>query len=680
MTAGWRLAFGVGLVGLLCACSTDRASVPGWDGGNGEGDCIGATCGRDTAAPGDVPPGDDGRPNDVPNLPDPGPGGPDDGPGLPDDGPGIPDPGPRDPDDGPRIEIPEVDVPVCDPLGNTSGGPTWLFDDGCPVVLDAPVARRAGPEDWRDEVIYFVMTDRFKDGDADNNERRNKDDGTPLHNPASMTRYHGGDLAGLASEADYLRKLGVTALWVTPIVENAREDDGRTGYAGYWAHDFTKVDPHLIPADAANDRAAGVAFYRDVVDELHAHGLLVIQDIVVNHLANLALYRINNAEVWDPACNPSGYGAAAHLFVDESSHQDAPWVEIGMRTKPPAPFDDPAFYHNSGRGETGTKCDVYGLDDLATERPEVQDALIAVYADWIRDAGIDGFRMDTVVNVEPEFWDAFAPAMREAVAAAVPGKAFFQFGEAYNIAHAASGPYVQAPRLDALLNFEFYGKAKSVFIAGLETNRLTAELNGRAALRAGPIDGGAGHGAAALAVNFLDSHDVMRILDEDRANVHKVRAALMYLFTAPGVPCLYYNTENETRGMQKSGEGGRVDMPDFETSGKLTFTLIRKFAALRRDNVALRRGDTTVLADRAGSGLFAFVRHTGERAEDVIALFNTSAEPIAETVDLQAFASAGDVFVDLVQAAFGQSATFPAEGSSVTVDIEPHSVRLLKRP
>ncbi|MDY0058909.1 MAG: alpha-amylase family glycosyl hydrolase [Myxococcota bacterium] len=567
--------------------------------------------------------------------------------------------------------------------GEGSGPLAWLTADDAEPALPAATARTAGPDDWRDEVIYFIVTDRFVDGDPANNEAGLRDDGTPLHDRTKPQRYHGGDLPGILSKIDYLRKLGVTAVWMTPIVENVVEDDGRTGYAGYWTHDFTKVDRHLVPAAAAGSKEAGLAAYRDFVTAMHDAGLLVIQDIVVNHTGNLALYRIGGQEQWDPAYTDNCYGASAHLFVEDSSHAGAPWVTIGLRTKPPAPFDDPTYYHNCGRSDSLPKGDLNGLDDLATEKAEVRTALATIYGDWYASANVDGFRIDTVKHLEEDFWDDFANAIRTKVAASSPARKFLQFGEAYTFSHGEMAKFVTGERLDSLLNFELQPALKSVFAQDGPTSKLTTELANRALLRDGAIAraGSGGVSARDGAVNFLDNHDVARFLDDPKADGTKLFGALTYLYTTLGIPCIYYGTEANLEGITADGEGGRVDLEDYSTTGKRTFALMRRLAAIRKDNVALRRGGMEVMADTDGPGLFAFVRPspTGNAGEHVFVLLNTGPAPVQPALSVGAWLADGDTVTNLLLASFGGEETVTIADGFLTTTVEAHGMKIFRK-
>ena len=145
-------------------------------------------------------------------------------------------------------------------LGLLVGG---CAHDGLGRVTDVEVQTHV--EDWRDQVIYQLVVDRFANGDARNDHRVD---------PTALARYQGGDWQGVIDRLDYLEALGVTALWISPLVLNVDTDAGIDGYHGYWAIDLTRVNPHF----------GDLATLRAMVDEAHARGMLVILDIVTNHM------------------------------------------------------------------------------------------------------------------------------------------------------------------------------------------------------------------------------------------------------------------------------------------------------------------------------------------------------------------------------------------------------------
>ena len=255
------------------------------------------------------------------------------------------------------------------------------------------------------ERIYFVMTDRYANGNAAN-------DALPGHDPTDPGYFHGGDFAGLTGScADTrrglarLKDLGFTAVWITPPYRNKAVQGDSAGYHGYWAVDFTTVDPHL------GTEQEFAAF----VDCAHRLGLKVFLDVVVNHTADVI--QLSSYE----------YGEPKTPFVPPDERE----------LKRPAWLNDPANYHNRGNidfNSCNARCfelgDFFGLDDLATEKPNVRDGLVEVFADWIRRYKIDGFRVDTARHVEPSFFRAWVPRIRAAAReAGVPS--FEIFGEAF---------------------------------------------------------------------------------------------------------------------------------------------------------------------------------------------------------------------------------------------------------
>ncbi len=129
-------------------------------------------------------------------------------------------------------------------------------------------------KDWRDEIIYQLIVDRFADGDINNNFNVNKN---------SLTSWNGGDYQGIIDKIPYLKKLGITAVWISPVVKNVDSDAGIAGYHGYWTQDFLSVNPHF----------GDLAKLREMVDELHKNNIKVILDIVANHIGQLFYYDIN---------------------------------------------------------------------------------------------------------------------------------------------------------------------------------------------------------------------------------------------------------------------------------------------------------------------------------------------------------------------------------------------------
>jgi glycosidase len=469
--------------------------------------------------------------------------------------------------------------------------------------------------DWRDQVIYFVLTDRFADGDASNN-----DQGAGEFAAGKPEAYNGGDLRGLEQHLDYIRGLGATAVWVTPPVANqwTRPHSQSAGYHGYWAEHFMKVDRHL----------GTLADYQRLSRSLHGRGMYLVQDIVVNHTGDFFHY----SGGWDPADPTRFYTASTG-----SRPGDAP-------SQPPFHLNDPrraadrkaSIYHwtpditDFREDDQVMRFQLQGLDDLDTENGLTRTALRRSYGYWIREAGVDAFRVDTAFYVPPEFFDDFlhgrdakAPGI-ERVAQQTGRTRFLVFGEGFGID--APGEEAQSRRIErymtgsdgralmpGMLNFPLYGALGDAFARG----RPTSELADRIArmMRV--------HSRPHLMPTFLDNHDVDRFLAG--GSEAGLRQGLLALMTLPGIPVIYYGTEQGFRESRAAmfaagyGSGGR---DHFDADAPL-YRYVASVTALRRAHRVFSRGTPQVLKDNpVGPGVLAWrMTHEGEAA---IVVFNTA--------------------------------------------------------
>src|SRR5437764_12951595 len=285
------------------------------------------------------------------------------------------------------------------------------------------LAAAAAPHDYRgrlpeDEVIYFLLPDRFENGDPAND--RGGLSGDRLHtgfDPTSKGFYHGGDITGLINRLDYIQGLGATAVWVAPIFKNkaVQGPPGQesAGYHGYWITDFTQVDPHF----GTN------AEFRGLVDAVHARGMKFYMDIVVNHTADVIYFaecegkgRCPYRSIADYPYQRRGGVAGAPINPGFTGERDGSAANFARLKDPnyaytvkvspaerdikrPAWLNDPIYYHNRGdsifRGESSTTGDFVGLDDVFTEHPRVVQGMIDIFAAWIDNYRVDGFRIDT---------------------------------------------------------------------------------------------------------------------------------------------------------------------------------------------------------------------------------------------------------------------------------------------
>lgn len=546
----------------------------------------------------------------------------------------------------------------------------------CATAQEIPPAPEASAGSFRDrlpseEIVYFVLPDRFENGDTINDT--GDFTGGRLatgYDPTHKGFFHGGDLAGLTQRLDYLEGLGVTAIWFAPIFQNkpvqGPEGDESAGYHGYWVTDFTRPDGHFGTRDE----------FSAFVDAAHARGMKVYMDIITNHTADVIrfaegeateyVYRSKGDFPYSRRGGVSGQPTNEGFMGDEDrseanfarltdpAYAYTPVVpEAEREVKVPSWLNDPIYYHNRGdttfTGESSRHGDFAGLDDLFTEHPRVVEGMIDIYADWIRDTGIDGFRVDTARHVNPEFWQAFVPAMLETARQhGIPN--FHIFGEVYRDDY-NNGYIAQYTRRDgfpAVLDFAFQQAVREVVSQGKGTYILNELFDGDVLYEGGE--------EAALAMpTFLGNHDMgrfttmLRLDNEDiQADEMLARTQLAHamLLTLRGSPVIYYGDEQGFVG-DGNDQAAREDMfpsrtdsyndnvligtnattaaSNFDTAHPL-YRLIAELSSLRRAHDALARGRQVVRHYGQESGIFAASRFDPKDGREYLLVFNTSGD------------------------------------------------------
>ncbi|HZH42910.1 MAG TPA: alpha-amylase family glycosyl hydrolase, partial [Lysobacter sp.] len=549
----------------------------------------------------------------------------------------------------------------------------WQWGAALAATVAAIGAARAGaaapPElrlhvpspDWRDQVVYFVMIDRFADGDPHNN-----DQGAGEYDPASGAKYSGGDLRGLTERIDYIRGLGATAVWITPPVANqwwnTRVRYG--GYHGYWARDFKAVDPHFGTLDD----------YRRLSDRLHRAGMYLIQDVVVNHTADYLHYPAPGAAPQRVA-DSAGHRAPSQPPFDRNDPADPAQRAQAIYHWTPdiADFDDPRQVLDR---------QLSGLDDLNTENPAVRRALRDSYGFWIREVGVDAFRVDTAFYVPPAYFrdflhaeDPAAPGVL-AVAHATGRRDFHLFGEGF----ALDPPFedaqmrridaymrdAQGPLLPAMIQFPLYGTLGDVFARGRPPAELADRIERTLRVHADPH----------RMPTFVDNHDVDRFLRH--GSEAALKQALLAILTLPGIPVIYYGTEqgfSEQRAAMFAGGYGSGGRDRFDTSAPL-YRFLQETIALRRAHAVFRRGVPHILdASTAAPGVLAYaMAHEGETA---VVLFNTADVPVL--VDgLETRLAPGTVLAPLFALGDARRAPVVAAGGRLTLSLPPRAVHVWK--
>ena len=528
-----------------------------------------------------------------------------------------------------------------------------------------------------EEIVYFVLPDRFENGDTSNDT--GGVEGGPLEtgfDPTHKGFFHGGDLKGLTERLDYLEGLGITAIWFAPIFQNkpvqGPSGSESAGYHGYWVTDFTRPDSHF------GTRAE----FKTFVDAAHARGMKVYMDIITNHTADVIRYEEGDAAdyayrsrgdypysrkggVNGPAINAGFLGDGVRTQenfarLTDPAYAYTPVVPAEERdVKVPAWLNDPRYYHNRGdttfSGESSRFGDFVGLDDLFTEHPRVVEGMIDIYAAWIRDFRIDGFRVDTARHVNPEFWQAFVPAMLEtAEQQGIPN--FHIFGEVYRD-DSNNGYIAQYTRRDgfpAVLDFAFQNAVREV----VSQNKGTYILN---ELFDGDVLYEGGDDAALAMPTFLGNHDMGRFttfLNEDEPGISadamlaKTKLAHAMLLTLRGSPVIYYGDEQGFVG-DGNDQAAREDMfasrtasyndntllgtdattaaENFDTAHPL-YRLIGELSAIRRAHPALTRGRQIVRHYGEDAGIFAVSRVDRATGEEILLAFNTANTPQSANV------------------------------------------------
>ncbi|MBY8876459.1 pullulanase-type alpha-1,6-glucosidase [Actinacidiphila acidipaludis] len=569
---------------------------------------------------------------------------------------------------------------------------------------DRALAAQAARHGDTREQFYFVMPDRFANGDTGND--RGGLVGSRLttgFDPTDKGFYQGGDLKGLTQKLDYIKGLGTTAIWMAPIFKNkpvqGTGKDASAGYHGYWITDFTQVDPHF----GTNDDL------RNLIAAAHAKGMKIFFDVITNHTADVIGNTENTYDYLskgafpylsadgtpfddsDYASGGEGAGRTAFPKVTTASFPRTPTVPADEKNvKVPAWLNDPTMYHNRGdstfAGESADQGDFSGLDDLWTERPEVVHGMEQIYERWVKDFAIDGFRIDTVKNVDMPFWTQWATAL-DRYAAQHGRKDFFLFGETYSADPSVTSPYVTQGRLDATLDFPFQDAARAYASQGASPAKLSS-------LYAQDYRYTTDKANAYEEVTFLGNHDMGRIgsflkQDNPKASdaelLKRDELADEVMFLGRGNPVVYYGDEQGFTGaggdkdarqtMFASQVADYLDDPEIGTTRTAAsdaydpthplYRAIAALSALTKANPALRDGVQTerYADDGSGPGVYAYSRtDASSRADYLVAVNNATT---ARTVTVPTGNAAGASY----RALYGTTGTVTATGSGATVTL-----------
>lgn len=468
-------------------------------------------------------------------------------------------------------------ITVTDQYGNK-------FSTTVDVEITDRVKKNENDFDWDEAVVYFMMTDRFFDGNESNNTASGTD--TYGDNPGL---YHGGDFAGVTAKLDYLQDLGVNTIWLTPIVKNIAgvtvTDEGKedvpynAAYHGYWASDFTKLNPTMGTTEE----------FKTMISEAHKRGMRIMVDIVVNH---------------------AGYGT-------ESTFADM------LRDKSVSEGDIKSWQS--------------GLPDFATEKADVRAKLVEWQTSWMKDYGVDYFRVDTVKHVDSTTWAALKNSTTEV------NPSFKMIGEYYGAGYASNGSTLGSGQMDADLDFDFNDQATS-FVSG-NISSVEKFLSARnSALNNAYMTG-----------QFLSSHDEDGFkaslingkgYTEDEATSAALVAATLQL-TAKGIPVIYYGEEVGLSGLNNYPyQTNRYDM-DFSkaTKDNVTYQHYKNLLSIRNAYTdVFARGSRTVVAGSDEEGYDVVSRSYGGTTLYVGMNIKDTAKEVKVPVSLAAGTEVKDLY------------------------------------
>lgn len=514
-----------------------------------------------------------------------------------------------------------------------------------PPLIAEPAEYYGTLEPFASEAVYFLLTDRFVDGDPSNNfpeqgggpETRTFDRPIQLPDaPSANIGYLGGDFKGVLDNAAYIADMGFTAIWTTPIVDNPDEaftggirpgegfgaDRGKTGYHGYWGVNFFTVDEHL-----ESENLSFADFTQRLRDE---YGLKYVLDVVANH----------GSPAYSMPVDQPGYGelydATGRLIAD---HQNLHPNDLDASN----PLH--AFYNRAP--------DLAQLADMNENNPDVLEYFVAAYTQWL-DQGVAAFRVDTVKHMPHSFWKTFTDRIR----AERPG--LFMFAESFSFDAAQIAEHTW-PENGAISVLDFPGRAAmlKVFADGGSYRDLEGYLHLKSGPYQNPYD----------LMTFYDNHDMTRIAADDDGFID----AHNWLFTSRGIPVVYYGSEVGFRAGLDQHEGNRDYFGQDNVDKAKTHPVheaLTRIARIRKDSVALQRGLQVYTRFGPRSASFFRVYQKDGVTQTALVLLNGGDEAI--TMEFGQLPANG-TWKDAVT---GHVVQVDADFAGMAEDIAPHGVRV----
>jgi cyclomaltodextrinase / maltogenic alpha-amylase / neopullulanase len=461
----------------------------------------------------------------------------------------------------------------------------------------------ARPEWVREAVFYQIFPDRFYNGTPINDADNKKSWGSEPNPFDTM----GGDLEGVLQRLDYLRDLGVNALYLNPIFASESNH-------GYDTTDYYRIDP----------RFGNETIFRELVTKTHELGWHLVLDGVFNHT-----------------------GQNFHAFKDLlEKGENSPFKDWYYVKKFPLRVE-------GGQDTYETFSDIASMPKLNTQNPDTRKYLCDVATYWIREFGIDGWRLDAPMEVPHDFWRDFRKAVKEVRADA------FLLGEIWE----NLGEWVQGDMFDAVMNYQWRG-ATFTYFAQNEMSPTEFDNTLRGLRDACPPE------ANDRMLNMLSSHDADRLSTRCKDNALLIGQCVLFQMTYPGVPCIYYGDEIGTEGNNDPDNRRAFNWETNQWDGGLR-EFYKNLIRLRHEHIALRRGGYRTVLVHDDHRLFGYLREYDN--EKIMVLFNSSeAEQCAEvTVE--------DLGTEPFSFWMDTGASFKQDGATLYVKMPPRGIALLGR-
>ena len=441
------------------------------------------------------------------------------------------------------------------------------------------------------DIIYMILTDRFYDADPSNNGTLGKE-----YRPGKLKYTQGGDWKGIQKKLDYIKDLGVTAIWISPPSKNEllSRDGQESGYHGYFTHDYNEADPHYGTKQELID----------LVSAAHKKGLKVILDVVPNHTADY-------------------FDGAKQNYSSESN-------------QPAAPFNNPEWYHHYGditdwNDEYQVQnYDLGGLDDIDQSNPEARKAIEEAYFHWVNDTGADGVRVDAARSLPKDFIKEFEDKL------GVPSFGEVFVGDVDYVSSFSNSEW-------GVLDFPLFFQAREAFAHDASFKNVKKILDQDFKYR------NVNH-----LVNFMDNHDRDRFLCLAGDNYQKLRLAMTFMFTVRGIPDVYYGTEQNCYGGGKPTEWAgiankenREMMPGFDQQGNM-YQTIQRLCELRKSYRCLQTGTQREMW--CEDKIYAFSRRDDKSGQEVITVINNATTDETRAIPIRSESSlrTGDQLVNFL--------------------------------